>query len=107
MSLTGKIARILDESRFVINIGSEAGVKSGQEFIIYQEGDEIFDPETNESLGKMELSKGAIVIEHVQEKLSIAATKVSEKKVERKNAERDDGRCFCAYGFIPAKAQCG
>ena len=84
MSIIGKIAQIIDETKIVINIGSAAGVKTGQEFVIYQEGDEIFDPETKESLGKLELIKGSIIIDHVQEKLSIGATKVIEKKEEKK-----------------------
>lgn len=84
MPLVGKIAQIIDESKFVINLGSKAGVEIGQQFIIYQEGDEIFDPETKESLGKLELPKGTIIVEHVQEQLSIAATKPVESKTERK-----------------------
>ena len=78
MTLVGKIAQILNETKFVLNIGSKAGVEIGQKFIIYQEGDEVFDPTTKVSLGKLELSKGTIIVEHVQEKLSIAVTQIME-----------------------------
>lgn len=84
MSLVGKIAQIIDETKFVINLGNKDGVRVGQKFIIYQEGDEIFDPVNKESLGKLELPKGTIVVEHVQERLSIAATEQIETESERK-----------------------
>lgn len=84
MSLIGKIAQIIDETKFIINLGNKDGVQVGQKFIIYQEGDEIFDPVTKESLGRLELPKGTIIVEHVQEKLSIAATEIIENKPEKK-----------------------
>jgi hypothetical protein len=74
MSICGKIAHIIDETHVILNIGSNHGVKLNQIFLIYQEGDEVFDPDTNESLGKVEISKGRINVEHVQDKMAIATT---------------------------------
>ncbi|MBN2091785.1 hypothetical protein JW964_19375 [candidate division KSB1 bacterium] len=79
MNICGKVAHIIDETRVILNIGEKQGVKLDQIFLIYQEGDEVFDPDTNESLGKVELPKGRVVVEHVQEKMAIAAT---EKKIQ-------------------------
>ncbi|MBN1348628.1 hypothetical protein JXJ21_04400 [candidate division KSB1 bacterium] len=84
MPTVGKIAQILDESKFVINLGLKNKIQTGQEFIIYQEGDEIFDPDSKESLGKLEIPKGRLVVEHVQERISIAITKTIEQKSEHK-----------------------
>ncbi len=79
MNICGKVAHIVDETRVILNIGEKQGVKLNQIFLIYQEGDEVFDPDTKESLGKVELPKGRVVVEHVQEKMAIAAT---EKKAQ-------------------------
>ena len=46
--------------------------------------DEIFDPDSKQSLGKLELAKGRIIVDHVQEKLSIGSAKVIKKKEEKK-----------------------
>jgi len=74
MSIQGKIAQVIDETRFILNIGSRDGVQLNQMFLIYQAGEEVFDPDTNESLGRFEIPKGKIVIENVQEKLAFART---------------------------------
>jgi hypothetical protein len=69
-----KIAQILSPKRFVLAAGSEQGVRERMEFIIYELSDPIFDPETQEPLGRLELHKGRITVIHVQEKLSTATT---------------------------------
>jgi hypothetical protein len=69
-----KIARILGPTRVVLAAGAEQGIKEGMEFIIYELSDPISDPETNESLGRLELHKGRVRVIHVQEKLSTATT---------------------------------
>ena len=72
MSIQGKIAQIIDETRVILNIGTRDGVQLNHTFLIFQEGDEVFDPDTKESLGKFEIPKGKIVIENVQERMSFA-----------------------------------
>ena len=69
-----KIARILGPSRFVLAAGTEQDVKEGMEFIIYELTDPIYDPETKESLGELELHKGRLKVVHVQDRLSTAIT---------------------------------
>src|SRR5882724_6726445 len=69
-----KIARILSPTRVVLAAGQEHGVLEGMEFIIYELSDPIFDPETKESLGELELHKGRVKVIHVQENLSTAMT---------------------------------
>ncbi|HRU07181.1 MAG TPA: hypothetical protein P5137_15550, partial [Candidatus Brocadiia bacterium] len=66
----GKIARILSESHVVINIGAQQGVKEGMVFTILAQGDEVKDPDTGETLGRWEVSKGKIVATNVQDRLS-------------------------------------
>jgi hypothetical protein len=74
MAIKGKIAQILDNYRVVLNKGSRDGVTAGMRFVIFQEGDDIIDPETKQSLGKLEIVKGAVTAEHVQESLTVAVT---------------------------------
>ena len=69
--LRGTIALILDEQRLLINLGKEDGVAIGDKFIIFEDGQEVTDPATNQSLGKLELIKAQVEAVHVQEKLSL------------------------------------
>lgn len=66
-----KVAKILEQGNLVITKGTKDGVKVGQTFIIYQPGEEIFDPDTGGSLGMLELVKGRAEVAHVQESMSI------------------------------------
>lgn len=54
----------------VINRGMQHGVKDGDLYLIYVEGPEIFDPETNESLGTLELIRGRGRVIHRQDRMS-------------------------------------
>jgi len=73
MPITGKVAKILDEVKVVINRGSKDGVKPGMRFVAYAEVDEVTDPDTGESLGKWELVKGRLLAAHVQDRMSVCA----------------------------------
>jgi len=74
-----RIAQILGPSRFVLAAGSECGVEEGMEFIIYELGDPIYDPETKEPLGELELHKGRLKVVHVQPRLSTAITQMRKR----------------------------
>ena len=71
MPIAGKVAKILDEVKVVINRGSKDGVKPGMRFVAYAEVDEVTDPDTGESLGKWELVKGRLLAAHVQPRMSV------------------------------------
>lgn len=78
--LRGKIAKILSQTKIVINIGNKQGVKIGMKFVIYDEGEMIFDPEDNQPIEKIELVKGNFEITQVQEKTSIGESYKIETK---------------------------
>lgn len=78
--IRGKIAKIVDESTFLINIGLKEGVQNGMRFVVFDEGEEVTDPDTGEVLGIWEIVKGELVVANVQERLSMVQTPV--KKVE-------------------------
>jgi hypothetical protein len=69
-----KIAKIVSPTRFVLAAGADQGVTDGMEFIIYELSDPIFDPDTKEPLGQLELHKGRVRVIHVQEKLATVST---------------------------------
>ncbi len=72
MAIEGLVARILNDESIVINRGSAHGVKEGMRFAIFTELEEIKDPETGSSLGKLELVKARVVAMHVQENMATA-----------------------------------
>ena len=69
------IAKIIDETRVVLAAGKEQGVREGMEFVIYGLGPEVFDPETKQSLGQLELVKGRVIASYVQDKICTARTR--------------------------------
>ena len=79
MAVTGQVARILSDESIVINRGSEHGVKPGDRFVVFASGDEVTDPETGSSLGKLEIVKARVVAAHVQDEMT---TCVAEPEAE-------------------------
>lgn len=78
-NLDGVVADILKNGvSIVINKGSMSGVKEGMHYLIYNKGEEIIDPETNTSLGTLEIVCGKGVVTHVQE--NMATIKSCEKE---------------------------
>ena len=74
----GMVASIQkDGLAVVVNKGSSSGVKVGMHYLIYNKGEEIMDPETNVSLGTLEIVCGKGIVTHVQE--NMATIKSSEK----------------------------
>lgn len=73
-SIEGKVANIIDKYRVVINKGSEDGIYIGQKFLILTIGNELFDPDTDESLGKVEIIKGKGEVSHVQPRMATLQT---------------------------------
>ncbi|MDQ3397352.1 MAG: hypothetical protein M3511_06175 [Deinococcota bacterium] len=65
------MAEVIDNYKVIINKGSNIGIYVGLEMIVYEPGEEVFDPNTNESLGEAEIIKGRGKIIHVQEKMAL------------------------------------
>lgn len=62
------VARILSPTKLVINKGSNSGLKEDLRFLIFKlSEDDIIDPETGKSLGKLEIVKGTSRIIHLQD----------------------------------------
>lgn len=65
------IAEVINTTMAVVNAGNNHGIKRGMYCIVYGEGQEIFDPNTGESLGLLELLRGRAVVTQVQEKMCV------------------------------------
>lgn len=73
--IEGKVARILDSRKLVLNIGTKAGVSVGMEFDVRDpKGADITDPDTKEVLGSVLRPKVRVKVISVQERLSVAST---------------------------------
>ena len=93
--LTGKVIRILDQYKLVINKGSNDGVAMSNRFLIYHLDEEIIDPDTQESLGRLEIVCGEGKPEHIQERMT---TIVSTKQETRKSKTVVKYGGFAAFG---------
>src|SRR3954464_3175528 len=73
MAVEGKVAKILGNNEIVINRGSGQGVRRGMLFEVFApEGEEVWDPDTGETLGTVEDVKAKAEVTEVKEKLAIA-----------------------------------
>lgn len=73
--IAGKVAQVVSERELVINRGSEHGVTVGMRFrILAPEPSVVTDPETEEELGEVDLTKIEVEVVEVQPKLSVCAT---------------------------------
>ena len=84
-----KIVSLINECKVVMNAGENQGIKLGQRYLIYAlSSQEIFDPDTHESLGFLEIVKGTGKVIHVQEKMCTLESdtyKISSRKITRKS----------------------
>ena len=73
MAVEGKVAKILGKGEVVLNRGRTHGVRPGMHFEIFApEGEEVWDPDTGETLGTVEDVKAKAEVTEVKEKLAIA-----------------------------------
>lgn len=80
MTLEGKVVKKVDEYSVVVNLGATDGVEEDMEFVIYVEGEEIEDPDTDEKLGVMEYPKARVKPAHIMEKMSVMESSETELK---------------------------
>ena len=72
MAVEGKVAKILG-SEIVINRGRREGVRQGMLFEIFApEGEEVWDPDTGETLGTVEDVKAQAEVTEVKDRLAVA-----------------------------------
>lgn len=91
VALSIKVARVLDEYTLVINKGANDGIKAGHRFLVYSLGEEIIDPDTQNSLGNLEVVKGTGKVTHIQPTMATIQSdmKTSPAKTIRRIKKND------------------
>lgn len=87
--ITGKVVKVIDNCNIVINRGHRDGVTKDTRFLVYRLGEELFDPDTYESLGFLELVSGEGKPGHIQEHMTTlhtAKTFVRKTKTVKKSS---------------------
>jgi hypothetical protein len=69
--IRGRVIRILDDRRVVLNVGLDDGVERGMRFGIYTPQDEIVDPESGENLGSYRERKATAIAQVVAQRFTI------------------------------------
>ena len=69
--IEGKIIKIIDDWHIIINVGLNNGVKENMNFAIYEVGDMIIDPDTNEELELLDMVRHNFRIIHVQDQIAV------------------------------------
>jgi hypothetical protein len=73
MGVEGKVAKILGNNEIVINRGRNEGVRAGMMFEVFApEGEEVWDPDTGETLGTVEDVKAQAEVIEAKERLAVA-----------------------------------
>jgi len=72
-----------DDHEVVLNRGSVDGIRYGQRFLVYRLGQEIFDPSSKESLGRLELVAGTGKVTHVQDRMCTVRSDMTGKPQKR------------------------
>lgn len=92
MSKIIKVIKVVDDCTVVINIGSDDEITNNYEFLLYELGEELFDPDLNESLGQLEVIKGTATPIHIQNKITtIKSNKYDYGNEKKKIITRGNG----------------
>jgi hypothetical protein len=92
-----RVVKVLDKLTVVLNRGSRDGVDIADKFLIFGMGDEVFDPDTGENLGTIELVRGRVRVTHVQEKVCTAMTNETVKIPGRKRVVERRGMTIMGF----------
>ncbi|MGI8650821.1 MAG: hypothetical protein ACR2KW_10665 [Rubrobacter sp.] len=80
MPVQGKVAKILQSNEIVINRGRLDRVRPGMTFEIFSEGgEEVWDPDTGETLGTVEEIKAHAEVTEVKDRLSVAKLRLNQQ----------------------------
>ena len=78
-----------------------SNISKNDEFLIYKLGDELFDPYTKESLGKLKIIKGKVTPIHIQDKMttmqSYELIRRPEKIIEKTKSQNSFGLAAMAF----------
>lgn len=79
MTIEGRVIKILDNERVIVNLGLNSGIKRNMKFYIFEYGEEIEDPISKKKLGRIEHIKHRVRVDHVQDNFCVMIS--DEKEV--------------------------
>jgi hypothetical protein len=89
MSTEGRVVHVTrgtyPPAEIVVNLGAEHGINERSTFLIYVIGDDILDPDSGTSLGKLEKIHGRGRVKHVQARMTTVVPMTRRRQVSRKS----------------------
>lgn len=82
-----KVVRVIDDYSVVLNKG-QGEINVGMEFIIVGLGDIITDPDTGEEIEQLEIVRGRVKVDHVQDRISTALASQVESNPGRREVKK-------------------
>jgi hypothetical protein len=104
--MEGKVVKLVDNDKLAINIGLQDGIKKNDIFIIFEKQEEIFDPDTQKSLGYLEVPKLKMKVFNMQDKITLlesSETKIiTDKKIKRTIKKKSNlhNRLYAGFGSV-------
>ena len=74
-----RVIKVIDAYSFVVNKGEENGISPDRSYLVFGLGENLFDPQTGENLGILELVRGRAMAVHIQEKVTIFKSSETQK----------------------------
>ena len=94
----GKVLKILDSYTIVVSLG-RAEVNEGDRLVVYGVGDEISN-DKGESLGRLEIVKANLEVEHVQDRFSTAISPIKTETVRETVPSISSGSYLSSWSTI-------
>lgn len=82
-----KVIKVISNMKIVINGGVADELKQNMRFLVYEKGEDLIDPDTQENLGSLEIIKGRAQINHIQDKITTlepVESRIPSRRIIRK-----------------------
>ena len=80
--IAGNVLRVMGD-KIYFHLGANSGVRKGETFVIYREGELLMDPVTGDILGVEEEIVGSLKVEEVKPQYSVGKIKNSKGKIDK------------------------
>lgn len=80
--IAGNVLRVMGD-KIYFHLGANSGVRKGETFVIYREGELLMDPVSGDILGVEEEIVGSLKVEEVKPQYSVGKIKNSKGKIDK------------------------
>lgn len=85
--MEARVIKIISNQQIVLNVGAKQGVEIGDVFqLVDRDGEEVYDPETDEFLGTLDFTKAEVKVEKVYPKMCICVNNQTLSLIANKNS---------------------